>query len=73
MQLMALLMTGCYLLNPFWLVRMTRTISRNHLWKAFWIGLPFVLRINLEIGLQRLRRQIKTRQWADLSNFKLPR
>lgn len=73
MQIMALLMTGCYLLNPFWLVKMAKTISRYHLWKAFWVGLPSALRVDLEMAMHRLRCQIKTKQWRDLSLLRLPR
>jgi len=73
MQLMAMLMTGCYLLNPFWIIRMSKTITHYHLWKAFWVGLPSVLRVNAGMFLQRLRRQIKTKQWGDLSLLGLPR
>lgn len=73
MQVMALLMTGCYLLNPFWLVQLAKTISRHHLWKAFWVGLPSVLRIDTEMAIHRLYCQIKTKQWRDRSLLRLPR
>ncbi len=73
MQLMALLLTGCYLLNPFWLVALVKTISRYHLWKAFWAGLPAVLRIDTEMALHRIYCQMKTGQWRNRSLLRLPR
>jgi len=53
MQVMALLMTGWYLLNPLWLVRMARTISRYRLWKAFCLAFA-VIPINKDHGIFRL-------------------
>lgn len=72
MQLMAALMTGCYLLNPLWIVRMSRTITRYKLWKAFFVGLPYAVRINAEMVAQRIRRLAKSRKWVDVSGFRLP-
>ena len=72
-QLMAMLMTGCYLLNPFWFFKMARTLTRNRLWGAFIRGLPAVLRVNTEMVLHRISRRVKARHLKGFSLLRMPR
>lgn len=60
MQVAALLMTGCYALVPWWFRRMARTISHYRLWTAFWLGLPYALRVNYAMLCHRIGRQIRS-------------
>ena len=73
MQLKAVLLSGCYALNPFWSGRMCRTVARHRLWLDLFYGLGNALRINVEMMCHRVWRQFKTGQWIDLSLFKVPK
>lgn len=59
MQIVASLITGAYWLNPRFFIRYGSLIKKNRLWRAFFVGLPSALRINLEMLFHRAGRMAK--------------